>query len=187
MKNKIAILLLMFLISVNCIGQNRNAIWCFGDSAMIDFNNPTIPVTGISGMQSRGSSTSIADTTGSLLFYAATRAGLSGNTTLVFDSSHSIMFNGDSIVGEGWYQELTILPMLNSSSLAYLFSVGITGSSQTGFYYSIIDMNANSGLGAVLQKNVQLENFKCTDGLTTLKHANGRDWWILIRDWNNVN
>jgi len=170
-----------------CSGQNRNAIWCFGDSALIDFNNPTMPVTGISGMKSRGSSTSIADTTGSLLFYAATRAGLSGNTTLVFDSSHAVMINGDSIVGEGWYQELTILPMPNSSSLAYLFSVGITGSSQTGFYYSIIDMTANSGLGAVLQKNVQLETFKCSDGLTALKHANGRDWWILIRNWNNVN
>ncbi len=185
MKNKIAILLLMFLISVNCMGQNRNAIWCFGDSAMIDFNNPTIPVTGISGMQSRGSSTSIADTTGSLLFYAATRAGLSGNTTLVFDFSHSVMFNGDSIVGQGWYQELTIVPVPNSDSLYYLFSIGVTSTSQNGLYYSLVNMNANGGLGSVLQKNVQLASFKVVDGMRAIKHGNGRDYWVAIRNATN--
>jgi len=43
-------------------------------------------------------------------------------------------------------------------------------------------MNLNGGLGGVVQKNVQLENFKVVDCLKAIKHGNGRDWWIIIRN-----
>ncbi|MBL0341583.1 MAG: hypothetical protein IPP71_11960 [Bacteroidetes bacterium] len=95
------------------------------------------------------------------------------------------MINGDSIVGLNWYQELTITPDPTNSNLYYLFSIGVTNS--FGLYYSIVDMSLNGGLGGVVQKNVQLENFKCTDGLTAIKHGNGRDWWIIFRRWDTVN
>jgi hypothetical protein len=42
-------------------------------------------------------------------------------------------------------------------------------------------MSANSGQGAVIQKNIQLENFKAVDCLTAIKHGNGRDWWVIFR------
>ena len=48
-------------------------------------------------------------------------------------------------------------------------------------------MSANGGLGEVIQKNVQLHNYKSADGLTAIKHGNGRDWWIINRRWNNIN
>jgi hypothetical protein len=51
-------------------------------------------------------------------------------------------------------------------------------------YYSTIDVSQNGGLGSVVQKNIQLQTFKCTDGLTAVKHGNGRDWWILFRRWD---
>ncbi|MBK9423874.1 MAG: T9SS type A sorting domain-containing protein [Bacteroidetes bacterium] len=180
-----------FLIITFCImacgvhAQKRNAIWCFGDSALIDFNLPGTPLVGESSVVSRGSCVSIADTNGILQFYAGTRAGLSGNTTLVFNSADTIMDNGDSIVGEGWYKELLITPIPNSSNLYYLFSIGLTGSSQEGLFYSIIDMNTNGGLGAVLQKNIQLVNFKVVDGISAIKHANGRDFWFVFRNASN--
>ena len=182
------ILLIVFcIIALGGNAQKRNAIWCFGDSALIDFNIPSAPLLGESSLVSRGSCVSIADTNGVLQFYAGTRVGLGGNTTLVFNSADTIMDNGDSIVGEGWYQELAIIPNPSSQNLFYLFSCGVTGSSQTGLYYSIIDITGNGGSGSVLQKNIQLQNFKCSDGLTVIKHGNGRDWWILFRNWNTVN
>ena len=167
--------------------QKQGSVWCFGDSALVDFSDTANIITGTSKLKTRGSCASICDTTGQFLFYAETRAGIADNTTWVFNANHVLMQGGDSIVGEGWYNELVIIPYPDSDSLFYIFSIGVTGSSQSGLYYSIVDMSANGGLGAVIQKNVQLHNYKSADGLTAIKHGNGRDWWIINRRWNNIN
>src|SRR4029079_2210633 len=107
-----------------------------------------------------GSCVSISDSTGNLLFYSATSQvsfSTYPNLGYVFDSTHNQMLNGDSIRGTGWYKELVLIPMPNDSMKYYLFSAGVT--SGPGFSYSIIDMNQNGGLGAVVQKNVLLETF----------------------------
>src|SRR5438046_944103 len=120
--------------------QNRNNIWCFGDSAGIDFNNISSLVPIGTSMDGRGSCVSIADTNGQLLFYAFTIAGIPGNTSRVFTKNHSLMTNGDNIVGEAWYQELVILPDPADESLYYLFSCHETNNPNPGLYYSKIDM-----------------------------------------------
>jgi hypothetical protein len=188
-KKIIWIVILQFILLANlCNSQNRNLVWIFGDSSGIKFNNQISPVAINSAMDSRGSSCSISDTSGNLLFYAS---GSDNNqltiseTVLVRNSLNQVVQNGDSIVGMVWYQELIITDKPSTSNTYYLFSAGVT--INDGLYYSIIDMNANGGLGAVIQKNVQLENFKCTDGITAVKHGNGRDWWILFRRWDTVN
>lgn len=159
--------------------QNRNSVWCFGDSALIDFNDTSNVIVGFSGLDTRGSCVSISNLMGQLLFSAETRAGLAGNTALVFDSSHQLMQNGDSIIGRGWYHELVIIPNPANDSTYYLFSIGVT--TIYGLYYSIIDMRLNNGKGAVTAKNIQLQNFANTDCLNAIKHGNGRDWWLMFR------
>ncbi len=180
-----SIVLLLFSIISPCIAQKRGAVWCFGDSALVDFSDTTNIVTGHSAVKSRGSCVSISDSVGNLVVYSYTRAGVNHNTTLLKNNQDSLIQFGDSIVGEGWYRELVLLPYPESDSLYILFSIGVTGSSQKGFYYSIVDMSLNGGLGAVIQKNVQLENFKTVDCLSAVKHGNGRDWWVIYRRWNN--
>ncbi len=162
-----------------CFSQNRNSVWCFGDSALIDFSDTSNIIVGSCGLDTRGSCASIANENGKLLFYAETRATISGNTTLVFDTTHQVMQNGNNIVGRGWYQELVIVPNPANDSTYYLFSIGVT--SIYGLYYSIIDMRLNNGLGAVTVKNVQLQSFEQVDCLNAVKHGNGRDWWVLFR------
>src|SRR5688572_2342783 len=166
----------LILISVSAFAQNRNSVWCFGDSAGIDFSNISNPIPIASSLDTRGSCASISDSLGHLLFYSNTRAAMVGNTTLVWNSSNQIMQNGDNIVGRGWFRELVIIPDPADNGLYYLFSIGVT--SIFGLYYSIIDMNQNGGLGAVVQKNLQLLNYQMADGLQAVKHGNGRDWWI---------
>lgn len=68
------ILLFVLMLSQYSDAQNRNSVWVFGDSSLVDFGNAGSPVTGVSGMDGRGSCVSISDTSGSLLFYAFTRA-----------------------------------------------------------------------------------------------------------------
>jgi len=174
------IISLLIGVSFNSFSQKRGAVWCFGDSALVDFRDTSNILTGQSIVKSRGTSVSISDSIGNLIMYAYTRAGVNGNTTRLINNQDSLIEFGDSIVGEGWYRELIIMPYPDSS-LHILFSIGVTGSSQQGFYYSIVDMSLNGGLGEVIQKNVQLENFKTVDCLTAIKHGNGRDWWVLFR------
>ncbi|MBL7928720.1 MAG: hypothetical protein JNL47_04465, partial [Bacteroidia bacterium] len=175
-------------ICIAASAQNRNLVWCFGDSSGIDFNNITTPVPIATGMDARGSCCSIADTSGNLLFYASGSDLLQipySESVIVRNNLNQILQNGDSLVGTAWYREHVITDMPAISNQFYLFSVGVTNN--YGFWYSVIDMSQNSGMGAVIQKNVQLLNFKCTDGMTAIKHGNGRDWWVLFRRWDTVN
>ena len=158
----------------------RNNLWCFGDSASIDFSSG-IPVAGISSLDSRGTCVSIADTNSNLLFYGNTRSGAGGLTSgLIWNKNDQLMLEGDSIAGGGWYHELVIIPNPVDDSLFYVFSIGVTIS--FGLKYSIVNMRGDNGLGAVVQKNISLlNNIRMVDCLTAIKHGNGRDWWVISR------
>ncbi|MBK8876397.1 MAG: hypothetical protein IPN13_21950 [Bacteroidetes bacterium] len=174
--------MLLLIASTNILhAQNRNSIWVFGDSALVDFSNINNPVSGVSSMDGRGSCVSIADSSGSLLFYAFTRATVAGFSGKIYDNTHQLMQNGNLIAGQGWYKEMVIIPNPAGSKLFYLFCIGVTNSHPPGLYYSTIDMNLNGGLGAVVQKNVQLFSSNTVDGIATVKHGNGRDWWLICR------
>ncbi|MBK8845022.1 MAG: hypothetical protein IPO27_00115 [Bacteroidetes bacterium] len=160
------------------------------NSARIDFLNGAIVKK--SSVVSRGSCVSISDSLNNLLFYAHTLYVPYWNLgkqdlTAVFNSKDSIMVNGIDLIGRGWYKELIMLPHIDNNHLFLLFQAPVTGNG--GPYYSIIDMNADSARGAVIQKNVQLQgqNFYTNDGLAAIKHGNGRDWWVLVRDWKIKN
>jgi hypothetical protein len=162
--------------------QNRNSVWCFGDSAVIDFSDTANVVFESSSLDSRGCCVFMSDQSGNLFFYAGTMYYFGTNSfysTFVFDSTGSVMQDGDSIVGEGWYQELVIVPNPANDSVYYLFSINVTGNN--GLVYSIIDMKQNGGLGAVTAKNIQLQSFEQVDCLNAVKHGNGRDWWLIFR------
>ena len=182
------ILILLFFTSFNLNAQKRNYIWCFGDSAGIDFTNISNPIPIISANESRGTCASICDTSGKPLFYAyAPHVSLwqSGYLRLgvIKSKNDSIMANGDSLIGDAWYHEMIIIPMPGNDSLFYLFTVGVSLAPDYGLWYSIININANGGLGEVLLKNMQLQNFPMVDCLTAIKHGNGRDWWLVFRRW----
>ncbi len=171
---------LIILLSCNFLQAQRGNIWCFGDSAALDFSNLSNPIATNSSVVSRGSCVSIADTSGDLLFYAHTRSGAGGIITgLIYNTNHQLMVEGDSIAGGGWYQEMVIVPNPADDSSYYVFSVGVT--MQFGLMYSIVDMGGDGGLGKVTQKNVQLLNFLMVDCILAVKHGNGRDWWLMVR------
>lgn len=48
--------------------------------------------------------------------------------------------------------------------------------------YAEIDMNRNGGLGAVVKKNkVVMQDTALQNILSAIRHANGRDWWIIVQ------
>lgn len=53
-------------------------------------------------------------------------------------------------------------------------------------YYAIIQLSGNDGKGAVVaQRNEVIADTIQYGRLTATKHANGRDWWILINERNS--
>jgi hypothetical protein len=189
MKN-ILILYILFFSCNNLYSQFTDRYWTFGDYAGINFSNLSNPLSDTSGLRVRGSCASICDSSGNLLFYTATP----DDSVIVLlnqfqqgyvrNKVHGKMSNSDSIKTAGWYQEMTIVPDPGNSNRFYVFHSGITTTPIPGFYYSVVDLSYNNGLGYVVQKNVRLENFPVCDGLVAVKHGNGRDWWVVIKQWD---
>ena len=173
---KIKIFILLTLAFNFCIAQNRNSIWCFGDSAGMDFSIPNNPTVFASGMDGSGNCVAMADTNGSLLFYAYDNAAIT--VTYIRDANHNLMPNANLIPSNGYYNGMVIIPKPNSSQEYYLFYHGNYSNVQT-FFYSIIDMNLNNGMGDLSQKNIQIQAINFSDCMTAVQHGNGRDWWVI--------
>ncbi|MFZ7105462.1 MAG: T9SS type A sorting domain-containing protein [Bacteroidota bacterium] len=182
---------LSLLSSLPGSAQFTDRYWAFGDSAGIDFRIPTSPVAAESILRSRGTCASICDSIGNLLFYTGTpNTQLWPQTTVnklgyVVNRYHQHMDNGDTLIGNQWYQEMIIVPNPGNEKQFYVFSCGITSNVNPGMYWSLVDLTYNGGLGRVIQKNVQLQSFVVNDGLAAVKHGNGRDWWLLHKRYVN--
>ncbi|MEP7265923.1 MAG: T9SS type A sorting domain-containing protein [Bacteroidota bacterium] len=180
------IIFILTLFATQAVAQNQNNVWMFGDSAGIDFNSITNPIPITSGVIGRGSCVSLADSNGNLILYAATMPYFGPYTflaTKLFNDQNLILPGADSITGEAWYNELGLFPKPGDTTgnLYYVFSIGVNGAPNPGLYFTLIDMSLNGGLGGVMQENIQLDTIEYGDCLTTIKHGNGRDWWVIAK------
>ncbi len=179
------LLLMTAVVGVeNVFAQFKGNIWCFGDSAGINFTPPMSFFKSGSSFARAGCS-SISDSLGNLIFY-----GASGNTTnshnglvrkgKLFNRNHNKLFNGDTLVGGEWYHDMIILPKSVTDSTFYVIMAGVVVP-DTGLFYCVVDMKLQGGLGQVIQKNIQIENHPVQDMLAAVRHGNGRDWWLVTR------
>ena len=186
------LLLFFILFTTSLSAQFTDRYWAFGDSAGIDFKNLANPQPANSILRVRGTCASICDSTGDLLFYCGSPNWVQWRTPntiftdgTVVSKNHVVMESGDSLVGALWYQEMLIVPDPGNSDRFYVFCAGVA-QPVVGLYYSVIDLSYNGGLGKVVQKNVQIRNDTICDGITAVKHGNGRDWWVIVRSWKNA-
>jgi hypothetical protein len=173
-------------LSISCLAQKQDRIWIFGDHGGLDFNDTSNVVSfysGLEGTQVKYSCGSIADQNGNLLFYAAPSA-LMTRSTLVFNRKDSLMVNGENIEGHpAQSQGLLILPFPADSYKYYIFTKE-QHSSKVIMYYSVVDMTEDSSFGAVMSKNNMFYTDSLTQRTTAVKHANGRDWWLIVQRWD---
>lgn len=131
----------------------------------------------------------LSDPTGNLLFYS--------NGCSVVNKAHQIMMNGHGI-NEGYIADvycgladyyptdngLIALPMPGDHSKCLLFHLWINSSIQyRRILYSQIDIEADQGLGAVIQKNMVALEDTFSRYISAVRHGNGRDWWIIVPKW----
>ena len=175
MRILVSISLLIFL-SVGGFCQNRAANWYFGNNAGVEFLGEDVNVLTDGELVAHAGCATISNLNGDLLFYT--------NGAKVWNRDHSIMANGDSLIGSQLVnQNSIIVPLPNSDSLYYLFTINNIDSI-CGFNYSVIDMSKGGGLGRVVTKNVLIKN-NVLEKIAAVEHCNGIDYWILIHGLNN--
>ena len=204
MKPGIVILIfLMFFLSMKA--QNKyDYTWIVGEdlslaspgteASLIDFNivPPLLTFQGTSSPQSLLALGEICDKeTGRLLFYS--------NGCVVFDSTHQIMANGDSInfgiywknfcIGDRYlyYPNLfsvLALPNFYKSDEYYLIhqleARDLEKIIHKPLLYSLIRFDQDNPNGIVIKKNLPFYNEDTAAGFfTAIKHTNKKDWWIM--------
>jgi hypothetical protein len=206
MKSLLLTIVLAFWPAVFLFSQDYDMQWVQGDVpvSVMDFRNDTIQfhfVTNNDNAPLFIGTANICNKQGSFQFFT--------NGIAVYDRYGNIMPNGDTLSfynynywlsinsGAPNDQAVLILPKPGSENLYYIFHFVPTDTSftyqgtsyglPTHFYYSVVDMSANMGLGDVVQKDVRLPltGVNCASRLTAVKHANGRDWWIIRHGWRD--
>ncbi|MBV6440547.1 MAG: T9SS C-terminal target domain-containing protein [Haliscomenobacteraceae bacterium CHB4] len=203
MKNVTTFLISLLLVQI-LAAQKHDYVWITGDNnsladttkggSTIDFNfNPPKVYYNYRELNMFVCNSSICDTAGKLMFYT--------NGCDIAGSDDEIIENGETInpgevhqikcdqENDGYtagYQSTIILPVPDSNKLFYLFHKRIIytnnpfGVKTDKLFYSIVDMNANSGVGTVVEKNVEIMSSYLAYGeMTAVKHANGKDWWLI--------
>lgn len=159
--------------------QGEANIWYFGQNAGLDFNSGS-PVALTNGqlITDEGCAT-ISNNSGQLLFYT--------DGITVYNRNHLIMVNGTGLMGHpSSTQSATIVPKPGSNNLYYIFTTD-NEHDPNGFRYSIVDLNLDSGNGAVTTDKNVLVYTPTIENLGITKHGNGQDYWIITHGWNNNN
>ncbi|MFN8153580.1 MAG: hypothetical protein U0Y08_04735 [Bacteroidia bacterium] len=156
----------------------------FGDSVGINWTNPTTPFFFNSKVRGRGSCVSLSDSTGVRIYSHSNYTTALFNQSKTYNKLNLPIPGSDSLYVEGWYHEMLLIPHPGNDSLVYLITIGVN--TFDGLYYTLINYKANNDTGMVIQKNVQLQNVPAFDGLTAVRHGNGRDWWVLFKKWDGT-
>jgi len=166
---------IMPIVTATVHAQHDYDIWHFGKGRGLDFRGGSpvlIDTTPCSTLE--GSAVMCDRTTGEFLFGAA------GGS--IYDRRGVTMPQGDSIIDGGYTstQGDLIVPDPCNVDRYYVFTVdqcGYAGLHQ-GMYFSVVDMAANGGFGAVVLRNQRLLP-TASEHLTAVMHANGHDYWIV--------
>lgn len=184
-------------IAQNCYDRQ----WILDDGNIMRFDDGIMVLNLISwnpASISAGSYPSnICDRQGNLLFYSG--------GCYVLNKEHEIMENGDSITSDYalqyWCgsnvfpmrQNNTILPFPGDTNKYVIFNYNMAkpydslAAMPTEFYYHIVDMIEDNGLGAIIEKKHTVITDTLERGrMIAKKHANGTDWWVVNSEWHSA-
>jgi hypothetical protein len=187
------VVIIFLAISLVGRGQMYDAQWVLSfNSSSLDFRIDTIGLSVIPGnIPMFEANANICDSNGNLLYYTNGFfvAGNDGNSLLNGDTLSPCVYTSQNYSGgSGIGQSVIFFPRPGNSRYYGLFHFSNdTLNRPCTVYHSSIDIEGNSGLGSLIEKNVPvLTNVILREGgMTACKHANGRDYWIVIPGHHN--
>lgn len=158
--------------------QNQANIWYFGNKAGLNFNTGVATPLYDGELNTLEGCATISNAAGQLLFYT--------DGVTVYDRTHQVMQNGTGLLGHpSSTQSAIIVPNPSNPYIYYIFTTTELLLSE-GVRYSEVDLSLNGGLGAItVNKNIVLLSGEVTEKLTSVKHANGQDYWVMCHDFAN--
>src|SRR5690554_1962892 len=175
------IIFLLILISGNLQAQMQTAHWYFGNYAGLDFSGGSPVIDNNGQISTIEGCTSLSDEYGNLLFYTDGRR--------VYDSTHNIMQNGTGLRGDSSStSSAVVLPAPDNCNLYYIFTIDVQDTEvpsyrpKRGMEYNIVDMSLNNGLGAVIQKNIEIPINGIQQGyekLAAISNADRTGYWVI--------
>ncbi|WP_210520596.1 hypothetical protein [Hymenobacter terricola] len=174
---RLLLALLPLLLSVATRAQRPTDIWYFGQQAGLTFADGNVPKPLSDGKMSTYEGCAVATTSkGELLFYT--------NGETVWNRKHQPMPNGHKLMGSGSStQSALIVPDPGSGNVFYIFTVAPQGT-PNGLRYSVVDMTRDDGFGDLPRVNLLLIQ-PVAEKLAAVRHANGRDTWVVAHRWNS--
>ena len=198
---KILFFLFLTITASSLFAQREDYIWLTGydnnpfdtifGGTRIDFSTepPTVSYE-FREMDFFLSDASICDAEGNLLFYT--------DGTTVVDSEHNILENGNGLGPHPYNQEFAIVGMPLSQGTIILNYPGSNDSlyiilheeltdepvydkdaSVFNFLYTTVSNNIN-GVQIVEKNQLIVSDTLSLGSITATRHANGRDWWVLV-------
>ena len=212
MKTRIALTISFacyFFISLPA--QKHDYNWIFGSFTYPDgeFNNDTGNTLNFNGdsvhlglfekyNEIEHYSTVYSDVSGDLRFWS--------NGCEIFTAESQIMQGGDTLnpgliyetfcnQGEGFsyigaHQSMLSLPDIEHERYVYVFHNLVPWNSNLDPYemrYSLIDIEANGGLGAVIKKGIPLVSNVTSGLMTAVKSADLKSWWVVAHEIDSEN
>jgi gliding motility-associated-like protein len=179
MQRHFLLTLVLVLMCAFVSAQKQGNIWYFGYNAGISFNaGAPVALTNGALNQSEGCA-SIADGNGNLLFYT--------DGYQIYNRNHIVMPNGSGLKGQSISaQSAIVVPLPQSQTQYYVFTIGDWFNTNAGLNYSIVDMSLNNGLGDVTVKN-SLLILNANEQVTAVHHRNCQDVWIVTHEKGNNN
>jgi hypothetical protein len=202
MKHKLLGTIILCIAPLLLFAQYKNNIWLVGytynpsgapgNGSKLIFNPNNIDISyEVRSMKLSGCYSGLSASDDSWFVYTNGSAVCNkNNDTLIngFDLSPG----GDDnwrILGLNFATAAVILPAQNYSSFLYLLHQNKIGGSPAvrslQLYYSKIDPTATGGGNVYLKNQVLIDDTIEIGGLVPCRHANGRDWWVLVRKFNS--
>ncbi len=193
---KTTLLLISILFCTPLFSQFHDNVWIIGrqnnefyGKYKLDFGKfPMLPESVDETPNINRTTASFCDAQGKLLSYT--------NGISIWNANNQIMDGGD-IINPGSFRESSIeeggwlpkgafyLPAPGSDSSYYLIHMGANPPDDLNnidpfvIYYSKISKNENQGQDKIKEVNIPIV-VDLIQPASTVKHANGRDWWIII-------
>ncbi len=202
MKKFVAVLIFVALCYTEIFSQKHDYVWIHGQYSpqatppwydfYFDFTTfpPIILIDSSIVDGFTNDNLSLADHEGKLIFYSD-GCKIKNAQSLIVDNGDSLNTGATfdiycSLVNYGYplYQGLLALPMENNRYDLFHLRADLDfypNCIVRDFLLTTIDMNANQGLGKVVEKNLPVLT-GCFQVACANRHANGRDWWLLLGD-----
>jgi hypothetical protein len=194
-----ATIFMVVAFTFTSLAQFKNNIWLWGyqhtnplpnGGTKLEFSNDTLEV----GFQQlninlKGTYSGLGTADGQYFMYT--------NGYTICNKYHDTISNGAGLTPGGNYSinflwgipipyNAVLLPYPGSDRLMVMISADNYNENGISFarnvFYSLIDPSGNNGQGIVLIKNqVVLTDSLTNGGFEVTRHANGRDWWLVIK------